>query len=124
MVDLTTTCLYRTLAGSGVASSLNGNGEAATFNNPWGMVFLSNGDALVGSWDSTSLIRRVTPTGVVTTEAGVGSYAYANGNGASAGFKKPMGLAVGAADFVYVTEESGRRIRTLAANGDGNTSQI
>jgi hypothetical protein len=58
-----------TLAGSGVASSVNGVGLAASFNVPIGIALYSNGDLAV-SEHTGHRIRVVTPLGVTTTLAG------------------------------------------------------
>jgi sugar lactone lactonase YvrE len=57
-----------TLAGSGVAGALDGDGGAAQFNNPTGIAVDAQGNLLVTDYTG-SLVRRVTPLGVVTTLA-------------------------------------------------------
>jgi len=58
-----------TLAGSGFTGSANGIGSAASFNSPMGMTIDTSGNLYVAD-QQNNLIRKVTPTGVVSTFAG------------------------------------------------------
>ncbi len=94
-----------TLAGSGSAGSANGTGSAASFNSPIGITADSSGNVYVADY-TNSLIRKISPTGVVTTLAGSGSQGYADGTGTSASFMLPTGLAIDGANTIYVADHS------------------
>ncbi|SVC90482.1 uncharacterized protein METZ01_LOCUS343336, partial [marine metagenome] len=72
-----------TFAGSGSASSEDGTGMAASFNDPRDLVFDNQGNLFVVCKGS-HLIRKITPEGVVTTFAGSGSAGWVEGTGTAA----------------------------------------
>ena len=57
----------------------------------------------------------------VTTLAGSGSQGSTNGNGTSASFKFPGGVAVDGSGNVYVADYQNNRIRKITSNGDVTT---
>jgi len=62
-------------------------------------------------------IRLVTSAGVVTTLAGSGSPAFADGTGAGASFNYPQALAVTSSDVIVVADQSNHRIRLVTLAG-------
>ena len=56
--------------------------------------------------------------GLVTTLAGSGSAAYADGQGAQASFYNPFGVAVDSAGTVYVADTWNNRIRKVTSAGE------
>jgi hypothetical protein len=54
---------------------------------------------------------------VVTTLAGSGSYAFADGTGAGASFGYPFGVAVDSSGNVIVADYSNNRIRKVTPGG-------
>jgi hypothetical protein len=76
-----------TLAGlAGSFGSADGAGTAARFNGPAGVAVDSAGNVYVAD-SGNGTIRKVTPTGVVTTLAGLaGSQGSADGTGSDARF--------------------------------------
>jgi len=106
-----------TLAGNGTQSFVNGTGTGATFNGPRGIVVLANGNLAV--LDSVnSAIRLVTyPGGVVTTLAGSGTPAYADGTGAGASFSFPGGIALLPDGNIVVADTENHRIRIVTPAG-------
>ena len=99
-----------TLAGNGTAAFADGTGTGAKFDFPVGVAVYVNGDVLVA--DTNNLrIRKVTPGGVVTTLAGSGSAAFADGTGAAASFYAPYAVAADTSGNVFVGDSA--RIRKV-----------
>jgi sugar lactone lactonase YvrE len=107
-----------TLAGAaGKTGSKNGTGSAARFLYPSGVAVDSAGNIYVADTGNNT-IRKVTPTGAVTTLAGLaGSAGYVNTNGSAARFSAPFGVAVDHAGNVYVADTRNNAIRKVTAAG-------
>ncbi|WP_377154818.1 NHL repeat-containing protein [Roseateles sp. UC29_93] len=109
-----------TLAGSGAQGADNGFGVLAKFTLPVGVGVDSVGNVYVA--DTTNhLIRKITPAGDVTTLAGSGQAGAANGNGLSAAFNYPAGVAVDRGGNVYVADSGNNLIRRITPAGDVTT---
>jgi NHL repeat len=100
-----------TLAG-GTAGSADGIGTNATFNSPYGVAVLPNGNIVVADYGN-SRIRLVTPAGVVTTLAGGGTGSATNGVGTNATFNFPKGVAVLPNGTIVVGDTNNHRIRLI-----------
>jgi sugar lactone lactonase YvrE len=109
-----------TLAGSGSAGWVDGQGIAASFNQPWGVAVDTSGNTYVGDV-LNHRIRKVTSSGLVTTLAGSGSPAWVDGQGAAASFDIPNGVAVDRDGNVYVADNNNHRIRKVTADGTVTT---
>ncbi len=107
---------FTTLAGlAGSTGSSDGIGSFARFAGPAGVAV--DGDGNIYVTDPT-ILRKVTPTGEVTTLAGrVGYYTSVDGTGSAAGFKSPSGVAVDGAGNVYVAELGSHTIRKVTPGG-------
>jgi sugar lactone lactonase YvrE len=111
-----------TLAGSsGFAGSTDGIGSAASFRSPNSLVVAPDGNLYVAD-TSNSLIRKVTPEGVVTTVAGrfYGARISGSQDGVFAWFSWPMSITADDAGNLFVTEglsNSSIRIRKITRVG-------
>lgn len=116
--------VVRTFAGGATANYLDATGTNALFNFPRGVAVDFQGNVFVADL-LNQRIRRITRLGVVTTVAGNGTAAFADGNGTNARFSAPFGIAVNSIGHVFVAELGNHRIRriinttvtTLAGNG-------
>ena len=109
-----------TFAGSGSAGNTDGNGSFASFNAPFGVAVDGSGNVYVAD-TSNHTIRKITPSGEVTTFAGTGTIGNVDGNGSAASFYFPFGIAVDGSGNVYVTEQGNHKIRKITPNGDVTT---
>jgi sugar lactone lactonase YvrE len=115
---VTTNGVVTTFAGQlGVAGSANGAGTGAQFNSPSGLAFDNNGNLFVSD-TGNSTIREITPTGVVSTFAGIaGSSGFADGAAGGAQFSSPLGLAIAPNGAVYVADSGNHCIRVISGGG-------
>jgi NHL repeat len=105
-----------TFAGSGVPGNTNGQGVAATFDFPTGVASDSLGNLYVAE-QSNNAIRKITPTGLVTTFAGSGVAGSSDGLGQAATFNAPVRLALDSANNVYVADRGNFLVRKITPAG-------
>lgn len=106
--------LVSTFAG-GEIGDVDGDGVMAKFGAIGGLAIDNFGNIIVSDRENHK-IRKISPTGKVTTIAG-STEGYEDGNRAVAKFKNPSGLAVDKLDNIYVADYSNHRIRKISPNG-------
>jgi RHS repeat-associated protein len=95
----------------------NGTGTAAQFRNPAGLAAAPN-DVVYVADAGNHAIRRVDSAGVVTTVAGNGNPGFVDGQGASAQFNNPQGVAIDSSGNLYVADSGNHVIRRIDAGGN------
>ena len=107
-----------TFAGTaGVMGYADGSGPAARFNFPEGLAVDAAGNLYVAD-SGNSVIRKITPAGVVTTVAGrAGQDGHVDGAAASALFFGLRALALDAFGNLLVAENSNNTIRKITPGG-------
>jgi alcohol dehydrogenase YqhD (iron-dependent ADH family) len=101
-----------TFAGTGSPGSNDGTGSAATFNQPFG-VDVDSSDNIYVSDAVNNKIRKITPSGVVSTIAGTGSQGDVDGLANTATFNYPIKVVVDSSDNVYVADNYNHKIRKI-----------
>ncbi len=111
---LTPSGVSSTLAGTaGVSGSADATGASASFNQPSGIALDGATNIYVSDYGN-STIRKITPSGQVTTIAGTaGVTGSVNATGISASFFHPLGIAVDSATNVYVADYGNHLIRKI-----------
>ena len=124
-------CRIRKIAPSGQVTTIAGNanfafngdliGTNTNFNYPIGIAVDVSGNIIVAD-TVNSRIRKIAPSGQVTTVAGDGTGAF-NGDliGTNASFDSPRGVAVDLSGNIIVADTTNNRIRQIAPNGQVTT---
>ncbi len=107
-----------TLAGSGTAGYANGAGTLAKFNfeRAPGLDVDDEGNIYVADAGNHT-IRKITPTGEVSTLAGNGSAGYVDGPAAEARFNTPFDVAVDNDKNIYVADTWNAKLRKITPDG-------
>ena len=105
-----------TIAGNGTAGYQDGVGTNVMFNKPQALAVLGN---LVYICETTnSVIRAMTPAGVVTTVYGNGVPGWYDAVGTSAQLSKPAGIAADpVSGNLYVADSTSHMIRLITPDG-------
>ena len=117
--------IITTVAGSGIAGFAGDGGPAtdAQLNHPTGVVVDAAGGILIADQHNYR-VRRVDPSGTITTVAGTGSSGYGLGDGGLAvdvGLNLPTTLALDAKGGILIAEMGERRIRRIDPDGTIST---
>ncbi|MGH8022352.1 MAG: immunoglobulin domain-containing protein, partial [Limisphaerales bacterium] len=101
----------------GVSGSVNATGTNASFNNPQAVAVDGPGNVYVAD-TGNSVIREITPGGLVSTLAGSpGNLGSSNGVASAAQFDAPQGIAVDGSGDVFVADTMNDTIREIAPGG-------
>ena len=112
----TPTPVTTVFAGSGSSGYVDGAGSVAKFSYPYDFETDSSGNLYVV--DSLNCrIRRITPSGTVSTFAGGGCGWYSDGTGTNALFNTVAGITKDSSGNFYVSEMGGHRVRKITAAG-------
>ncbi len=112
---MTTNGVVTTYAGSGIAGYLDGSAASAKFSSPTGITADNSGNLYVT--DGGTLIRKITPGGIVSTLAGAVATGYVNGTGTAARFNGLIGITINAAGNLFAVDRYNYRIRKITAAG-------
>lgn len=109
-----------TLAG-GTRGFADGTGLYAQFSSPTGLAQDRNGNLVVVDSDNHR-IRKISPTGWVSTLAGNGLEGFTNAQGTDARFSQPTGVAIDVSGNILVADHGNERIRVI--DKDMNVSTL
>src|SRR3954451_52638 len=117
--------IVTTVAGSGIAGFAGDGGPAtnAQLNHPTGVVVDSTGGILIADQHNYR-VRRVDPSGTISTIAGTGYPGYGLGDGGPAlntGLNLPTTLALDAKGGILIAEMAERRVRRIDPDGTIST---
>jgi sugar lactone lactonase YvrE len=112
---ITPTGIVTTIAGS-ISGFAEGQGDAAQFNYPNGISMDAQGNIYVADTYNYR-IRKITPSGMVSTFAGDGTEGYAEGQGTAAKFYYPIDTYVDAQGNVFVSDLGNNRVRKITSGG-------
>lgn len=136
------TLYVRKIAPNGMVTTLAGPGTGAGFADLNGIAVDNAGNVYVvdGGWlltnkfapsptfHTTALIRKISPSGVVSTVAGAESsgafgaaLGFADGAGTTARFRYPEGLTIDRAGNLYVADRGNQAIRKITPEGTVTT---
>lgn len=102
-----------TLAGTaGVAGFLDGTGASARFKGPSGMAVDGAGNLFVAD-QANNAIRKITPSGTVTTLAGTTTAENIDGPLASARFNFPADVAIDSNGIMYIADGMNCTVRRI-----------
>ncbi|MDR2674524.1 MAG: immunoglobulin domain-containing protein, partial [Opitutaceae bacterium] len=128
-IDLDAGAEVSTLAGvAGDAGCADGQGAGARFNLPGGIIVDGAGTLFLAD-TGNSVIREISPSGMVLTLAGnpgadgiAGIPGFKDGAGLGALFNRPSALALSPdGEFLYVADTGNRAIRKIDANDNVST---
>ena len=98
----------------------DGTGAMAQFNSPYSLA-VDSSDNLYVTDNGNCTIRKITPSGNVATLAGAGMPGSADGNGVSASFSFPAGIALDASGNLLVADMGNNTIRKVSPAGTVTT---
>ncbi|HEX3385212.1 MAG TPA: alkaline phosphatase PhoX, partial [Mucilaginibacter sp.] len=114
--EITSSGTVKTFAGTGSPGANNGASATASFNNPDGLTFDSQGNMYIAD-TKNSLIRKITPAGAVSTFAGSGTPGNGDGQGIQASFNYPTGITSDALGNLYAADYNNNLVRKITPGG-------
>jgi hypothetical protein len=114
-LDLSTG-IITTVAGTGIAGFSGDGGQATSgqLNNPWGIALGNDGSLFIADL-SNNRIRKVNPTGIISTFAGNGTIGFSGDGGpaTAAQLNVPAGVAVDVAGNVFIADSGNSLVREV-----------
>jgi len=108
--------IITTVAGSGLGgfSGDGGTATSARLNNPVSVAVAADGSFFIGD-QINNRIRKVDPTGVITTAAGDGTFGFAGDGGpaTSARLANPANIALATDGSLFIADPNNNRIRRV-----------
>ena len=102
------------LAGSGASALVDGVGAGASFSQPYSLTVDARGETVFVADTGNHAIRQlVVATGAVSTIAGGGGAAFADGYGTSSAFHMPTYLALEPSGALLVSDSSNNAVRRV-----------
>ena len=99
---------------------VDGNGQNAKFNRPYGIELDNKGNIYVADeWNHS--IRKITPSGDVTTVGGNGNIGNQNGNQLNSSFNYPWDIAIDSVENIYIADGLNYVIRKIDTNNITST---
>ena len=114
------TATVRVIAGSGQAVVRDASAARAGFADPFGVAVAADGSVLVADGVFSHRIRKIAADGTVSTLAG-GDAGMADGDGTTARFNTPSGIALDTQGTLYVADTANNRIRRVTPLGNVTT---
>ncbi len=105
-----------TLAGNGTDGFTDGNGTVAQFYGPEGATVDAQGNVYVADAGNSS-IRKITPSGLVSTLTGNGTVGFINGSLTAARFDSPVDVALDGQGNLYVADYGNSCLRKITPGG-------
>lgn len=105
-----------TIAGSGEQGFADGPAADAKFNWLQGIALDEAGNIFIAD-AGNNRIRKLSPTGMVSTIAGDGSRGFADGTGTAAKFNSPQGVTVDQWGNLFVTDTGNNFVRKITPSG-------
>jgi len=109
------------IAGNGSVGFKDGNGTNASFDKASDLVLDARGNIILadsyGNNSGNNAMRKISPSGVVTTLAGNGTAGFKDGIGTNANFSIPNAIDIDKYDNIYAAELSNHAIRKIDTNG-------
>jgi sugar lactone lactonase YvrE len=109
---ITSSRVVTTFAGNGVSGNADGNGTSARFNNPCDLAMDLFGNIYVAD-AGNRIIRKISPSGEVTTVAGSGANGNQDGTGTAALFSNPVSISIDANNNLYISDAGNHNIRKM-----------
>ena len=118
--------IIRTIAGNGVAGFAGDGGPASSsqLNSPYGLAFDLSGNLYVADLGNAR-IRRITPSGIISTIAGGGALPAGGSNEGSMAtvlsFTAPRNVAIANTGIVYISDFGAHRVYKMTTDGTVTT---